>query len=97
VSLSALVTTLAMSFAADASVVGPTMLLPWIALFAFEAGPALGLALATVSFGVLLFSPALNGTDVTATFVIGRFSSYALIAIGVGVAGGRLRDRKSVV
>jgi PAS domain S-box-containing protein len=91
VSLAALVATLAMSFAADATVVGPTMLLPWIALFAFEAGPALGLALATVSFVLFLFSPALDGTPITATFVIGRFLSFVLIAVGVGIAGGRLR------
>ena len=91
VSLTALVATLITSFAADASVVGPTMLLPWIALFAFEAGPALGLALATVAFVVFLFSPALEGIDITPTFVIGRFSAYVLIAIGVGVAGARLR------
>src|SRR5262245_14396688 len=67
------------------------MLLPWIALFAFEAGAALGLGAAAISFIVFLASPALNGVAVTPTFVIGRFSSFALIAIGLGVVGARLR------
>jgi PAS domain S-box-containing protein len=91
VSLTALVATLATSFIADPTVVGPTMLLPWIALFAFEAGAGLGLAAAAISFLVFLASPALNGVAVTPTFVIGRFSSFALIAIGLGVVGARLR------
>jgi PAS domain S-box-containing protein len=91
VSLTALVATLATSFIADPTVVGPTMLLPWIALFAFEAGAALGLAAAAISFLLFLASPALNGVAVTPTFVIGRFSSFALIAIGLGVVGARLR------
>jgi PAS domain S-box-containing protein len=91
VSLAALVATLGTSFVADASVVGPTMLLPWIALFAFEAGAALGLLAATASFVVFLFSPALNGTPITPTYVAGRFAAFALIAIGVGIAGARLR------
>ena len=29
------------------------------------------------------FMPSLNGFDITPTFVIGRFSSFALIAVGV--------------
>jgi PAS domain S-box-containing protein len=91
VSLTALVATLAMSFVGGEQAVGSAMLLPWIALFAFEAGAALGLVVATVSFCVFLFSPALNGVDITPTFIIGRFSSFALIAVGVGIAGARLR------
>jgi|RhiMetdeSRZDD1v2_1073273.scaffolds.fasta_scaffold04507_11 PAS domain S-box-containing protein len=97
VSLAALLATLATSFVAGRDAVGSSMLLPWIALFAFEAGPVLGLVVAAVSFGVFLFSPALDGVDVTTTFVIGRFSSFALIAVGVGIAGARLRrsERRS--
>ena len=97
VSLAALVATLATSFLAGRDAVGSSMLLPWIALFAFEAGPALGLVVAAVSFVVFLFSPALDGVDITTTFVIGRFSSFALIAVGVGIAGARLRrsERRS--
>jgi PAS domain S-box-containing protein len=91
VSLTALVATLAMSFVGGEQAVGSAMLLPWIALFAFEAGAGLGLVVATVSFCVFLFSPALNGVDITPTFIIGRFSSFALIAVGVGIAGARLR------
>src|SRR2546423_11629559 len=97
VSLASLLATLASSFVAGRDAVGSSMLLPWIALFAFEAGPVLGLVVAAVSFGVFLFSPALDGVDVTTTFVIGRFSSFALIAVGVGIAGARLRrsERRS--
>jgi hypothetical protein len=29
----------------------------------------------------------MDGTDITATFVIGRFSSFGLIAVGVGIVG----------
>jgi len=91
VSLAALTATLVASFFTRANVVGPTMLLPWIALFAFEAGAVLGLAVATGSFVVFLFSPALDNVDITAAFVSGRYASFALIAGGVGVAGARLR------
>jgi PAS domain S-box-containing protein len=91
VSLTALAATMVTSFLGGKQAVGSAMLLPWIALFAFEAGAALGLAVATVSFVVFLFSPALNGFDITAAFVIGRFSSFALIAVGVGIVGARLR------
>jgi len=90
-SLAALTATLVTAYLGDAQVVGTAMLLPWVALFAFEAGAALGLAVAAASFITFLFSPALNGTDITATFVIGRFSSFVLIAVGVGVVGARLR------
>jgi PAS domain S-box-containing protein len=91
-SLTALTATLVMSFLAGPQTVGSAMLLPWVALFAFEAGAALGLAVATASFLIFLASPALGSVDITATFVIGRFSSFALIAVGVGVVGARLRQ-----
>jgi PAS domain S-box-containing protein len=91
VSLTALVATVATSFIAGADAVGSAMLLPWIALFAFEAGAMLGLAVATGAFLAFLFSPALDGVDITATYVIGRFSSFVLIAIGLGIVGARLR------
>jgi PAS domain S-box-containing protein len=91
VSLTALTATLVASFFTEANVVGTTMLLPWIALFAFEAGAVLGLAVATGAFVVFLVSPALDGIDITPAFVIGRFASFALIAVGVGVAGARPR------
>jgi PAS domain S-box-containing protein len=90
ISLAALAATLVASFFTQANIVGVTMLLPWIALFAFEAGPVLGLAVATVSFVVVLFSPVIT-VAVTPAFVSGRFASFALIAGGVGVVGARLR------
>jgi PAS domain S-box-containing protein len=96
-SLTALTATLITSFIGGAEVVGSSMLLPWVALFAFEAGPLLGLAVAATSFLVFLSSPAMDGTDITPTFVIGRFSSFVLIAVGVGIVGARLRrsERRS--
>ena len=90
VSLVALTATLAASFFTQANIVGVTMLLPWIALFAFEAGPVLGLAVATVSFVVVLFSPVIT-VAITPAFVSGRYASFALIAGGVGIVGARLR------
>jgi PAS domain S-box-containing protein len=90
VSLAALTATLVASFFTQANIVGVTMLLPWIALFAFEAGPVLGLAVATVSFVVVLFSPVVT-VAITPAFVSGRFASFAVIAGGVGVVGARLR------
>jgi PAS domain S-box-containing protein len=96
-SLTALTATVITSFIGGAEVVGSSMLLPWVALFAFEAGPLLGFAVAAASFLVFLASPAMDGTDITPTFVIGRFSSFALIAIGVGIVGSRLQrsERRS--
>jgi PAS domain S-box-containing protein len=96
-SLTALTATLVTSFIGGREVVGSSMLLPWVALFAFEAGALLGLAVATASFLAFLASPAIDGTDITATFLIGRFSSFGLIAVGVGIVGARLRrsERRS--
>jgi PAS domain S-box-containing protein len=84
------VTLLASFFASGTQAVGPTMLLPWVALLAFELGPWPGLAAALVSFSAFLASS--EGLTITPTFVVGRFASFALIALGVGVAGKRLRD-----
>jgi PAS domain S-box-containing protein len=75
----------------DPDTIGVSMLLPWVALFAFEAGPLLGLGAATVSFGLFLLIASAHDLPVTPTFVVGRFASFALIGIGVGVAGSRLR------
>src|SRR4051794_9038036 len=89
-SLVALSFTLLFAFVADSpDAVGPTMLLPWVALFAFEAGPVLGLAAAAISF--VLFLLAADGFHITPAFVIGRFAAFGLIGIGVGIAGARLR------
>jgi len=90
-SLTALAATLAASFFAGRDAVGAAMLLPWVALFAFEAGATLGLAVAAGSFLIFIFSPALDGVDINPAFVIGRFSAFALIAVGVGIAGAHLR------
>jgi two-component system phosphate regulon sensor histidine kinase PhoR len=81
----------------DPNAVGPAMLLPWVALFAFEAGPLLGLAVATIAFLLFVVTTSAEGFDVSAEFVVGRFSAFALIAAGVGVAGARLRrsERRS--
>ena len=90
VSIAALVGTLLGAALTDSpDAVGPTMLLPWVALFAFEAGPLLGLAAAASSF--VLFLLAADGLHVTPAFVIGRFAAFALIGVGVGIAGARLR------
>jgi PAS domain S-box-containing protein len=98
VSLVALSTTIGFAaLTSDPNAVGPAMLLPWVALFAFEAGPLLGLAAAGVAFVLFLATASADGFDVTAEFVVGRFSAFALIAVGVGVAGARLRrsERRS--
>jgi PAS domain S-box-containing protein len=92
ISLAALSTTVA--FAAvttDPNAVGPSMLLPWIALFAFEAGPLLGLAVAAAAFVLFVVTASSGSFDVSAEFVVGRFSAFALIAVGVGIAGAQLR------
>ncbi|MFL5950201.1 MAG: ATP-binding protein [Gaiellaceae bacterium] len=92
VSLAALSTTIALAaFTTDPNLVGPAMLLPWVALFAFEAGPLLGLAVAALAFVLFMLTASADGFDVTAEFVFGRFMAFALIAVGVGIAGARLR------
>jgi PAS domain S-box-containing protein len=92
VSLVGLVVTLtAQVVATSMETVGPAMLLPWVALFAFEAGPLLGLAAAALSFGLFIAAATGDGFPITPTFVVGRFAAFALIGVGVGVAGARLR------
>ena len=68
-----------------------------MALFAFEAGPLLGLLLAATSFVVYTVVASTHDFDVTPTFVAGRFGAFALIAVGVGIAGSQLRrsERRS--
>ena len=85
-------TLLASLFASNPQTVGPTMLLPWVALLAFEVGPWGGLAAALVTFSLFLASASGDGLNITAVFVIGRLASFLLIGLGVGVAGRRLRD-----
>ena len=90
-SLAALCFTLLAAAVADSpDAIGPTMLLPWVALFAFEAGAALGLAAAGTAFGLYLLVAAPNVT-ITAPFILGRLSAFALIGVGVGLAGQKLR------
>ncbi|MDX6415237.1 MAG: hypothetical protein QOH23_2647 [Gaiellaceae bacterium] len=92
-SLLALALTLLAAFLThNPQTVGAAMLLPWIALLAFELGPWGGLATASGSFCLLIAAASGNGVDITAVFVIGRFTSFALIAVGVGFAGKRLKD-----
>jgi len=85
-------TLLASLFASNPQTVGPTLLLPWVALLAFEVGPWGGLAAALVTFSLFLASASGDGLNITAVFVIGRLASFLLIGLGVGVAGKRLRD-----
>ena len=95
VSIAALAGTLLGAFLTDnPDVVGPAMLLPWVALFAFEAGPLLGLAAAAISF--VLFLLAADGFHITPAFVIGRFAAFGLIGVGVGIAGARLRQSEQL-
>jgi len=75
--------------------VGPAMLMPWVALLAFELGPFGGLLAALASFFLYLLTASGNGVLVTPVFVVGRFSAFALIAVGVGLAGKRLRKSES--
>jgi hypothetical protein len=87
VSLAALCfTILAAAVAESPDAIGPTMLLPWVALFAFEAGPVLGLAAAGSAFGLYLLVATPN-VAITAPFIVGRLSAFALIGVGVGLAG----------
>jgi PAS domain S-box-containing protein len=97
-SLVALALTLLAAFLThDAQTVGPAMLLPWVALLAFELGPWGGLATASVAFCMFIASASGDRLDITPVFVIGRFTAFALIAIGVGFAGKRLKasERRS--
>lgn len=96
-SLTALALTLLTSeLSHDPQIVGPAMLLPWVALLAFELGPVGGLAAAGASFSLYLVTAAGNGVvDITPVFVAGRFLAFAMIAIGVGLAGKRLRKSES--
>jgi PAS domain S-box-containing protein len=85
-------TLLASFFASDPQTVGPAMLLPWVALLAFEVGPLAGLAVALTSFSLFVASAAGDGLNLTPAFVVGRLASFLLIGLGLGVAGARLRD-----
>jgi PAS domain S-box-containing protein len=88
------VTLLAAWVGSDPQTIGPTMLLPWVALLAFEGGPSAGVAAALVTFSVYLALASSDGLNVTPIFVVGRLASFLLISLGVGLAGKTLRDRE---
>jgi PAS domain S-box-containing protein len=90
-SLAGLTFTLAATvLAGNPETVGPSMLLPWVALFAFEVGPTLGLAGSVIAFA--LYTVSADGLNLTPAFVTGRLAAFALIGIGLGFAGRRLRQ-----
>jgi two-component system phosphate regulon sensor histidine kinase PhoR len=90
-SLAGLTFTLAATvLASNPETVGPSMLLPWVALFAFEVGPAVGLAGSVIALA--LYTVSADGLNVTPAFVTGRLAAFALIGIGLGFAGRRLRE-----
>lgn len=92
-SLAGLALTLLASFlAGNPQTVGPTMLLPWLALLAFEVGSGGGFAAAVATFVVWLVSSRGGGFDITPVFVIGRLAAFSLIGLGVGLAGETLRE-----
>jgi PAS domain S-box-containing protein len=88
-SLVALSLTLAAAVA-DTDVIGPSLLLPWVALFAFGAGAWLGLVAAVASFGLYLVIASADGVEITPALVSGRLTAFALIGAGVGLAGQKL-------
>jgi PAS domain S-box-containing protein len=91
-SLAALAATLAAALVSShTDAVGPAMLLPWVALFAFEAGPALGVVAASIAFALFTVIASSHGFPITSEFIIGRYASFVLIGFGVGIAGSRLR------
>jgi PAS domain S-box-containing protein len=97
-SLAGLAITLGAEFvASNPQTVGPSMLLPWIALLAFEAGPAVGLGASVIALGLFLALAAQDGLAVTPTVVLGRGAAFLLIAFGVGFAGRKLHasERRS--
>jgi two-component system phosphate regulon sensor histidine kinase PhoR len=84
------VTLAATALVSNSETVGPSMLLPWVALFAFEVGPAFGLAGSVIAF--VLYTVSADGLNLSPAFVTGRLGAFALIGIGLGFAGRRLRE-----
>jgi PAS domain S-box-containing protein len=97
-SLAGLGATLAATFVAtDPQAVGPSMLLPWIGLLAFELGPAAGVSAAVISLAVFFPLASADGLVVTPALVLSRLASLGLVGFGVGYAGRKLRasERRS--
>jgi PAS domain S-box-containing protein len=92
-SLAGLAITLGAAFvASNPETVGPSMLLPWIALLAFEVGTAAGLAASVLALASFLALASADGLVVTPSLVLGRLSAFLLIAFGVGFAGKKLHE-----
>jgi PAS domain S-box-containing protein len=90
--LAGLGVTLAATFVAtDPQAVGPSMLLPWIGLLAFEVGPAAGVSTAVTSLGLFFLFASADGLVVTPALVLSRLASLSLVGFGVGYAGRQLR------
>src|SRR4051812_24342891 len=93
VSLLGLSVTLAVLAAVDDSEsFGATMLLPWVVLFAFEAGPIRGLIAAVGSCALFLIISGESGVALTPTFIFVRAIAFVVLGGGVGLAGEKLRQ-----
>jgi PAS domain S-box-containing protein len=92
-SLAGLGITLGTAFvASDPQTVGPSLLLPWIALLAFEAGPVAGLSATVISLALYFAFASEDGLVVTPTVVLSRLAAFLLIGFGVGFAGRKLHE-----
>ncbi len=92
-SLAGLALTLGATFvASNPQTVGPSMLLPWIALLAFEVGAAAGFAASVVALASFLALASADGLIVTPSLVLSRLAAFLLISFGVGFAGRKLQE-----
>src|SRR3954467_10309597 len=58
---------------------GATMLLPWVVLFAFEAGPIRGLVAAVASCALFLTISGESGVALTPTFIFVRAIAFVVL------------------
>jgi PAS domain S-box-containing protein len=92
-SLAGLALTLGATFiASNPQTVGPSMLLPWIALLAFEVGAAAGLVASVLGLAAFLALASADGLVVTPSLVLSRLAAFLLISFGVGFAGRKLQE-----
>jgi PAS domain S-box-containing protein len=87
-----LATALAVGLSGRAEDAGAVFFVPWLAVLAFELGALAGIAIALVALVLFVVPAALNGTDVSAVYVLTRAASFAVIGGGGGLLGTRLRE-----
>jgi signal transduction histidine kinase len=71
---------------------GAVAFAPWVGLIGFDTGVLGGAAATAVSIGFWFIATSTQGSSISVTQVVIRLAAFAVLGIGAGLIGGRLRE-----